>query len=155
MKPTVLESAHDFAVGRWRRVALYHWRGETTVAAARLLQRAVSDLCTAPDDAPVLVFGLVSEGAPPPSTEVRGALADGMRAGSGRVRASAVVMEGRGFRASVGRGIATGLTLLARPSFPHRVHADVGEAAGWLASLAPAYEAEDLAAALEALRRAP
>mgnify|MGYP000374441796 CR=1 FL=1 len=70
--------------------------------------------------------------APPPDAEARDALAEVLGGGAGFVDSSALVCEGSGFRASMVRGIATGLTLIARPPFPHKVFPDVAAAAGWL-----------------------
>ncbi len=77
-----------------------------------------------------------------------------MKEGDSYLRASAVVFEGDGFRSAMGRAVATGLSLVARPKFPFRAHAMIPAAVQWLAEVAPEYDSAELAEVLAAIRNA-
>ena len=92
-----------------------------------------------------------------PSSEVRTALARFMTEGARVIRSSAVAFEGAGFRAAAVRGVVTGLTMLARQPYPHKVFATMTDAAQWLTgSLAQTahvpLDSRELLGALEELR---
>lgn len=131
------------------------WRGETLVSAisnARkvlvqaLMQRYAS-------------YGLmqyVEQGAPPPDTAARHALADMLTAGQGRLVCSSLVYPGTGFWAAAARAFVTGVNLLARPGFPHVVFPTVQEAAQWHTQLLerdPALTPADICKSIEDVRR--
>ena len=106
------------------------WRGETLVSAItnakRVLGQALMQRYTS--------YGLmqyVEQGAPPPDTAARNALADMLTAGRGRLVCSSLVYPGTGFWAAAARAFVTGLNLLARPGFPHVVFPTVRDAAQW------------------------
>lgn len=149
----VISSASDHAFGRVGGALLYTWRGETLVSSADALGALV--------DAhhPLMLFGVVEPGSPPPSNDARKALAALLQRGNGSVRASAVTFEGTGFQASMVRAIATGLALVGRPAYPHQVFATVPEACSWLGDrlgdAAKPLTTSALAAAMTALRRTP
>lgn len=107
----------DYAVGTWRNVLVVDWRESTTGPGARdahlRLQRLANTYRSG-----VFYLALVSEHASPPDSEARQALADMLRSASAYVIASSVVFDGAGLRGAFVRGVATGLTMLARPSFP-------------------------------------
>src|SRR5262249_33324306 len=63
---------------------------------------------------------IVEARTPMPNAQARDALAAFLKEASGYIRASAVIFEGNSFRASAVRGVATGLTLLAKQPFPHK-----------------------------------
>jgi len=52
-----------------------------------------------------------------------------------RSAAAATVVEGRGFRAVAGRAIISGLYLVSRPPYQHRVFSDAEEGARWMGAL--------------------
>lgn len=64
---------------------------------------------------------VVEESAIVPDAPARNALADLLRDAAGSVTLSSVTHEGGGFRASLIRGIVTGLLLVSKPTFPHMV----------------------------------
>jgi hypothetical protein len=103
------------------------------------------------------LFTVVAKEASPPSSEARTALSNVLRHGVDAVLASAVVMEGDGFRASMVRSVATGLAVVARQPFPHRVFARTADAAEWidlrLGGSAQHASAAEISVALEELRR--
>ena len=55
-----------------------------------------------------------------------------LRNGAGRIRMSAVVHEGAGFRAAAVRSVVTGIAMLSKVPFPHHIFATVEQAAKWL-----------------------
>ncbi|MBK9264645.1 MAG: hypothetical protein IPM54_33275 [Polyangiaceae bacterium] len=147
------------AIGYVPGAVFYVWRGTTTVDAARALEQTVRIAAARSDGAGVLL-GVVDTGAPPPEPDVRKALADSLAAGAGFVRASALVFEGEGFRASMVRAVATGLSMLARLPYPHESFSSVSAAAKWLErfhddSGAVICSAAALEAHMHALRTAP
>jgi len=72
-----------------------------------------------------------TEAHPPPS-EAREAVAIFLRSAAGKVRMSAVMHEGFGFRAAAVRSVVTGLSMLVRLPYPHEIFATVEQAANWL-----------------------
>ncbi|HZS40192.1 MAG TPA: hypothetical protein VFF06_25350 [Polyangia bacterium] len=80
----------------------------------------------------IALLNIVEPSAPAPPSEVRGALARILTEFGHELKCSAVVHEGSGFRAAAVRGVVTGLTLLARQPFPHKVFATVDEASAWM-----------------------
>jgi hypothetical protein len=60
-----------------------------------------------------------------------------LRAAGKSVACSGIVFEGTGFKMAAVRAIVTGLTMLARPEFPHLVFADVQEASKWMCARLP------------------
>lgn len=155
----IVQATSQHAIGHVSEVALYVWRSTTTLAAARALEQTVRIVGTRAKGGGVLL-GVVAAGVPPPEANVRKALADSLAAGAGFVRASALVFEGEGFRASMVRAVATGLSMLARLPYPHESFPSVTAAAKWLErhhddSGAVICSAAALEAHMHALRTAP
>ena len=111
-------------------VFLLVWRGETTSAGVNATEIAMEKMAKMSGER----FGLltvVEPNAPLPPGEVR----DQLAALLGRlpwITASAVVFEGKGFRAAAVRSVVTGLTLLAKQGYPHKVFATTEEGTSWL-----------------------
>lgn len=105
---------------------LLQWTGEPTLEAVERVGELVGE--QEPGVAAVLV--LISPTARPPSPGVRAALARQMTRHA--VQASAVIIEDGGFRGAAIRAIATGIGLLARAPYRHRVFASSRQAASWL-----------------------
>lgn len=87
---------------------------------------------------------------------VRAEVAVTQREFASQQAALATVIEGAGFFAATVRGVATGVALLARTSFPQRVFEHTDEAALWVASKLDdlgASQAPTLVAAIASLRR--
>jgi len=112
-------AGHDHALASWGNVQVVIWRHVTTLAGVRALRQACTDF-GARNPEGVLLLTIIHAGAPAPLPRVRAELARFLGESS-QIRASAVVMEGSGFRAAFVRGVVTGLTLLARQPFPHEV----------------------------------
>jgi hypothetical protein len=109
----------DYAFGSWRNVFIVLWRGDTTIQAVRQLARECERFRELFPDG-MFLFTIILPDATPPPGPVRGALAAFLKSAD-YIRASAVVMEGNSIRAALVRGVVTGLTMLARQPFPHRV----------------------------------
>ncbi|MEI8258194.1 MAG: hypothetical protein WCJ30_21155 [Deltaproteobacteria bacterium] len=126
----------DHAFGYLGNVILYNWRRNTTSEGAR----ALSDLTSAVragGNQRILAFGAVEAGAPMPPVAVRDEISKVMaQSWAGVIVASALSFEGTGFQASAVRGVATGLALIARSPFPHKVFGSASEAATWLVARA-------------------
>lgn len=134
--PTTLQMIRlerDYCLASWGRVFIVIWRHDTTMEGVRELDRQLASYApSAPGGCGLLT--IIEQGAPMPSSEVRTALARFMTDGARVIRSSAVAFEGAGFRAAAVRGVVTGLTMLARQPYPHKVFATMSEAAQWLCS---------------------
>lgn len=93
------------------------------------------------------VLTIIEPDAKPPGADARSALSTMFKTVADGVAISAVVFEGSGFGASLVRSVATGLTLVARQPFPHRVFSGVESAAEWVSEGLPATEAGKATAA--------
>ena len=148
----------NHCAGFHRNVAFVIWGAETTRKGVADTRSVMLELGR-PYKNGIGLVSVVPEDAQVPSTDVRTALAGMLRDVSGLVKCSALVQEGTGFRAAAVRGVVTGLTLLARQSFPHHVFGSVGEAAGWMTTtLLPPDESavvgrDELVAALAEARK--
>jgi hypothetical protein len=129
-----LDLNHVAAV--WRNMFVVYWLGETNPGAvARVtqhLQRLAAQFGTG-----IGLMQVVGATTGPPSSEAREALAKMLKGGSAYIVCSSLVVPGVGFRMAAARALATGLIMLARPSFPHEVYSTVEEAAIWHCSLLP------------------
>jgi hypothetical protein len=131
----VLHSDRDVLIGAWREMYVAVFRCETTVDGVTTLSRLFDERAREfPEGLGFLT--VVDQGAALPDTRARAKLAAFMGA-SKSIRVSAVVFEGSGFRNAAVRGVVTGLTLLARQPFPHRVFSSVEEASQWLCGQGP------------------
>jgi hypothetical protein len=128
---TLLFKDDDALIGTWDDFFLLVWRRETTLDAIAHANDLVRRF-RGQRAAGIGLFTVIAEGAPRPSADARRALAKMLESGEGQVLASVVVFEGDGFRAAAVRAVVTGLTLLARSSFPHRVFESRRDAARWL-----------------------
>lgn len=109
------------------------WRGSTTLDAVETIRTSLGEL-TRSYPKGIGVLQVVEVTAPPPDAAARNALSNVLRGAGKAVRGSAIVFEGTGFKMAAVRAIVTGLTMLARPEFPHVVFADLHEASAWVAA---------------------
>lgn len=133
----------------------YVWRGVTGLDIMPPLSAATK---AAGAEGPISALGVVEVSAKVPSVEVRNALSDRLREfGEHGCIASALAIEGRGFRVATVRNVAVALALVARQPFAHRVFGSVSESLGWLVvetgRRGIAVDPGQLEAAIEALRR--
>jgi hypothetical protein len=130
----VLEDNHCMAT--WRSFVIVIWRKDTTADAVKQLRDLLQKTSTTTQA--VCLLTIVEPNAPPPSSDVRDALAGVLGEFGKLIKYSAVAFEGSGFRAAMVRGVVTGLTMLARMPYPHKVFAGVEESARWLCGNASA-----------------
>ena len=155
--PRLLGSDRHHRMGTWGPVFFVLWKGEVEPRTADRIQVGLLAFAQTLGGQRAAILTVVEKQAPTPSSEARAALSNVLRHGADAVIASAVVMEGDGFRASIVRSVATGLALVARQPFPHRVFARTEDAAEWLdlrlggQALHPS--AAQISVALEELRR--
>lgn len=106
----------DYAVGVWHNVLVVDWRERTTGDGARDVHFRLQRLARTHTSG-VLYLAFVAEHATPPDFEARQTLANMLKSGRS-ILAGSVVFDGAGLRGAFVRGVATGLVMLARPSFP-------------------------------------
>lgn len=136
------------AAMRGRVFVLYHPTAPTLERAEREAQ-AYRGLRAHLDHAAVLIW--VGQPWPPPSAEVRAALAAGFEAGPRVDVVAWIVDSDRELGQSVVRGVSSQLFAAATPT---RVFRDPYDAAGWLASFEVEADAELILDGLDALDRA-
>ncbi|MEI8257386.1 MAG: hypothetical protein WCJ30_17055, partial [Deltaproteobacteria bacterium] len=137
-------------------LAISVWRGDVRAAWVR---RAIESTRAVAREFPLeaVAIHLAEEIAPIPGNEARDAFLDAVRSSQGLCCATAIG-EGDGFATAVMRTIVAGLTLVARPAAPLKVHATVDEASQWVVTQRPpkakmSLTAADIAAAIESARR--
>ena len=151
-----MTECQDYSLAYWNEIVAVVWRHETTVDAVQCLQSAVADLAQAHPKG-IDMLTVIAERAPLPSSVARKALADLLSEGSAFIRCSAVILEGSGFRAATVRSVVTGLTMMSKHDFPHRI-CDVEGAAQLYAQVLPSVpgrslDADTLRTAINELRR--
>jgi hypothetical protein len=128
---TICRANPDYVVGYARGVAIAFWRFNTTAEYVAELE-ATAVRAQKAFGARIGLIQVVAGSAITPDGRARGALAQMLRSLNGSVSHSAIVHEAEGFRAAMIRSIVTGVAALSNPGFPHRVFAEVPEAAGWM-----------------------
>jgi hypothetical protein len=116
----IVEKEDDYVLASWQQIFAVVWRRETTLQGARALLRECNQFATRHPQG-IGLLTIVSEKAPMPASPVRKEVADFLTQGSAYIKCSVVLMEGTGFRAAAVRSVVTGLTLLAKQTYPHRV----------------------------------
>jgi hypothetical protein len=107
------------------------WRVHTPVEAVQEAGRRATAHAAA-RKGPIGLMTFVQPGASIPPSASRTELAKFLREASAFVQASAVVFEGDGFQAAAVRSVVTGLALLARQKFPHKIFGKATDASEWL-----------------------
>lgn len=116
-------------------VFLILWRGPIELEVVKRLDSHFGNFCRANPRHSVMV--VIEADSPVPSPAVRAALGRTMTNSSSALLASCVVHEGRGFKSVALRSVATGLGLLARPAYPHRIFSLVANGLQWLSDFHP------------------
>jgi hypothetical protein len=145
----------DQIVATWKNVVLLIWRQETTVEGVRAA-KATYDELSASCPGGVILATVVEWNAPAPPVDARKELARFLSGCSGRMILSAVVHEGAGFRAAMVRSVVTGLALVAKLPYPHKVFVTVADAEGWFRACSPvarAWSPGDLVAVTTEVRQ--
>lgn len=149
---TIVANTRDYCFATWQEFLVVFWKRDTTLEGALAVTEAMLRFGRSQADR-IGVITVVEETATLPPGNVRDALAEFLKAGSGVIRASCLVHEGTGFRTAAIRTLVTGLTLLAKQPFPHKVFATVEDAASWIVPQMPhPYRADELLRAIGHLR---
>lgn len=127
----VLYCDSDVAVGGGGDLFVVVWRDRTTCEGLADMERVFRRFCRNRTRELALVT-IVEADAKAPDPEAREALAQLMRSADSHVMISAIVYEETGFVAAAFRGVVTGLSLLARHTFTHRMWKDLPTAAAWI-----------------------
>jgi hypothetical protein len=127
------ELTEDHLVLTWERCVGVVWKRETTIAGMAKVEAVFKEQLTRYQTG-LYLLTVIEEGASLPPAEAREAVAIFLRTAAGKIRMSAVVHEGSGFRAAAVRSVVTGLSMLVRLPYPHEIFATVEQAAKWLGS---------------------
>jgi len=151
----VVTQNHDYALASWNEIVALVWRHDTTLEGIQNSNTLVAEVAHLHPKG-IALLTLISAVAPMPSSEARKALAD-LMSSNRYIRCSAVIMEGTGFRAAAVRSVVTGLTLLSRHEYPHRI-CDVEGAVKMYMDTMPrvtgrAWDPDAVRAAINGLRR--
>ena len=152
--PSVLLYDEDFCTGTWRELFVVIWRHETTAKGIDACRQGLLDVrASHPDGCAVL--SIIEPNAPMPPADVRDSLSRTLSEFGDLIKASGVVFEGGGFRAAAVRSVVTGISLVAKQPFPHKVFATVTAASSWVAPSMPGGAAgpKELTDAVSAIRR--
>lgn len=136
-EPRLLGTDSNHRTGTWGPIFFVVWIGEVEVRTAQGIQGRLRAFANSLPGGRAVLFTVVEGTAPLPSSQGRTALSNILSFCSREVLASAVIMEGDGFRASAVRSVATGVAMLARQPFPHRVFRKIDEGAAWVCSSLP------------------
>jgi len=149
-EPEVLGCSPDHIFGCWESVFMIVWRHETTAQAVEQLIALMPRFAARVSQFTLVV--VVEDGASVPSAALRERIAAGLQAAAPYIDISAVVHEGRGFRAAAVRSVLAGLTLVVRPPYGHKVFARVDEASRWIGRERRRFDSHGLCDALATLR---
>ena len=128
---TICRGNSDYVVGFSRGLAVAYWRYHTKAEYVPELEATALRAHKAFGGS-IALMQIVAGSAITPDGRARGALVQMLRSLNGFVSHSAIVHEAEGFRAAMIRSIVTGVAALSNPGFPHRVFAEVPEAANWM-----------------------
>lgn len=151
----VVTKTHDYAIASLNEIVAIVWLHETTLEGIQSSNALVAEVARHYPRG-IALLTIISEVAPMPSSEARKALAELMSTPR-RIRCSAVIMEGTGFRAAAVRSVVTGLTLLSHHEYPHRI-CDVEGAVKMYTDVMPgvtgrSWDSDTIRSAINELRR--
>jgi hypothetical protein len=147
--PRLVHGDENYVLGYNGPLFAVIWRNLTTVAGARHLSSAFHEYAKAGRKHGLVT--VIEADAPLPESDARDAIAEFLNGISEQCVVSAVIFEGAGFRSAAVRAVVTGLTMLARQAYPHRVFASLEEAAPWYVQRAPDEWGMDQARFLDAI----
>lgn len=130
MAVETLWKTKDCALGLTHGFFICVWLGDATVEAADQLEQNINTR-SAEFPKGVGLVTIVLEHSPPPSSAARNRIGE-LLGRAKNVKGSAVCFEGTGLRATVVRTIVTGITLIGRMNFPHKVFAGLEAGAAFV-----------------------
>jgi hypothetical protein len=119
----LLWRSDDCALGLSNGIFVCVWLGNATVEAADKIEQTINAR-RGEFPAGLGLVTVVLEKSPPPSSAARNRIAE-LLGRAQNVKGSAVCFEGTGLKATMVRTIVTGITLLGRLAFPHKVFASI------------------------------
>jgi hypothetical protein len=130
-KTELLHADSHLAIGTGENVFVIIWRAKTTSEAVQLCRWHFEREYTR-RSRKFVILSIIERLDAAPDPKTRRALTELLASGSQRILASALVFEGSGFHAAAVRSVVTGISLLARHTYPHRVFEKVSDAAAFL-----------------------
>ncbi len=135
--PAVVQvSTRNHLIATWQSVMVLVFRVETTMECVDASHRVFDALAREHPNG-VFLMTIIEANALMPSVVARDAMADFLTGAAGRMVLSAVVYEGTGLRATVVRGVVSGLAMLTNYPFPHKLFPRVDGAAHWFCTSSP------------------
>ena len=131
IKATILFENDDRTVATWDHLVFVIWKKETTVEGVNHVWSSIKNRGKTFDKG-IIMVAIVKQDAAMPTPEARSRLSSGLNDNELNVKASAVVYEGKGFRSAAVRSVVTGLAMVTKQIFPHKVFGDIDESAQWL-----------------------
>lgn len=125
-----LRATPDYVLGHWGPLFICSWRFKTEMDGADDLAVTCSAFAKEYPDG-IGLLTIIEDKAPAPDNDARSRIADFLGQAE-FIAASGVAFEGSGFRAAAVRSIVSGLTILARQPFPHKVFSSISSTMDWL-----------------------
>lgn len=148
LKLQVGERDSGFACGSYGPLALSLWDRAATVEDARAAATLLRTMFTTKSD--VLVLAVLGPDTPPPGNDIREIISKALQEIRPKLRGSATVVEGQGFRAAALRAAMLGMSMIVRSD--HKSFATVTEAAAFLSPLSDELSTNDVVRAVSQLR---
>jgi hypothetical protein len=128
----VLERDENHTAFTYGRLFVMIWHVDTKLGAVNFVSRHITEFACEQTPRRIGLLTVVEEHVSMPSAEARAGLAVLMQMNAPYLVRSAVAYEGTGFKAAAIRAVSTGIALLSKHSFPHRIFSGVGAATAWL-----------------------
>jgi|SRR5690606_12214812 hypothetical protein len=151
MKLQVVEASPEFACGTYGPLAIAVWEAPATERSAMSAAQVLRMLGAGRDD--VYMLAVLSTNTPPAGNEVRDIISAAVRDLGAKVRATATVVEGEGFRAAAMRAALLGMNMIMRRSHPQKSFGTLGEAVSYLSQQSDELREENLLRAVHQLRQ--
>ena len=150
------ELTPDYAMTSLDNLFIALWRVHTRLEGIEKYVKHVAALA-GQHSSGIGLITIVPPKAVPPESEVRGRLARAFSEAP-NVMGSAICFEGSGLRATIVRSVVTGLTIMSRPVFPHKVFASRAAGVTFVNELlcaagAPTLQSSRVVAELEGWRK--
>lgn len=130
--PTILFSDADASFGQLGPTFFIVWKERTLATTVERMRETMLRRMRAIEGR-IGILIVVAPDAPMPDAAARQGIAKLFADLGDRLAGSALAYEGEGFRAAAVRGVVTGIALLVRRPFPHRIFESARSGAEWLA----------------------